>query len=48
MAASLIHGPAQLFLTAMGMEMVGQSRGQRHLADHLAKLAVADGEMNAT
>jgi uncharacterized protein YbjT (DUF2867 family) len=33
-----IHGPAQMFLTAMGMDMVGSPMGTRRLADHFAKL----------
>lgn len=36
-----IHGPARFFLTAMGMDMVGQARGTHHLADYFAE-AVAD------
>ena len=31
-----IHGPAQFFLTAMGMDMVGQACGTRRLKDHFA------------
>ncbi|GGL81755.1 SDR family oxidoreductase [Wenxinia marina] len=34
-----IHGPAQFFLTAMGLDMVGAPRGTRRLADHFASLA---------
>lgn len=34
-----IHGPAQFFLTAMGMDMVGARHGTRRLADHFAALA---------
>ena len=33
-----IHGPAQMFLTAMGMDMVGSPMGTRRLADHFARL----------
>ena len=33
-----IHGPAQMFLTAMGMDMVGSPMGTRHLTDHFARL----------
>lgn len=29
-----LNGPVQFFLTAMAMDMVGQSVGTRHLADH--------------
>jgi uncharacterized protein YbjT (DUF2867 family) len=29
-----VNGPVQFFLTAMAMDMVGQSVGTRHLADH--------------
>ncbi len=36
-----IHGPAQLFLTALGMDMVGARHGTRHLADHFAALAAS-------
>lgn len=34
-----IHGPAQFFLCAMGMDMVGEPFGTRHIADHFAALA---------
>ena len=33
-----IHGPAQMFLTALGMDMVGTPMGTRRLADHFDKL----------
>ena len=33
-----IHGPAQFFLTAMGMDMVGQACGTHRLKDHFASL----------
>lgn len=36
-----IHGPAQFFLSAMGLDMVGTPHGSRHLADHFATLAGA-------
>ncbi|THH38103.1 SDR family oxidoreductase [Aliishimia ponticola] len=36
-----IHGPAQFFLTAMAMDMVGQQRGTHHLADHFRAVAQA-------
>lgn len=40
-----VHGPARMFLTAMGMNMVGSPMGTRHLADHFASLdAQARGE----
>lgn len=34
-----IHGPAQFFLSAMAMDMVGERRGARQLADHFAEQA---------
>lgn len=34
-----IHGPAQFFLTALGIDMVGEPRGIRRLGDHFADLA---------
>lgn len=34
-----IAGPAQFFLSAMGMDMVGEPYGTRHLADHFNQLA---------
>lgn len=33
-----IHGPAQFFLTAMGLNMVGEAVGSHHLKDHFARL----------
>ncbi|KAJ57203.1 hypothetical protein ACMU_01540 [Actibacterium mucosum KCTC 23349] len=36
-----IHGPAQFFLTAFGMDMVGKAVGKHHLADHFAETATA-------
>lgn len=39
-----ISGPARFFLTAMGMEMVGETHGQHRLADHFAALAAADAQ----
>jgi len=33
-----IHGPAQFFLTALGIDMVGEPRGTRRLGDHFADL----------
>jgi len=33
-----VHGPAQFFLTALAMDMVGSPRGTRRLADHFAAL----------
>ncbi|WP_424987089.1 SDR family oxidoreductase [Microbulbifer sp. S227A] len=41
-APARIAGPAQFFLTAMGLEMVGQRFGTHHLADHFRRLH-ADG-----
>jgi uncharacterized protein YbjT (DUF2867 family) len=37
-----IHGPAQFFLTAMGMNMVGEASGIHRLKDHFAKLVLED------
>ena len=34
-----IHGPAQFFLTALALDMVGTPHGTRHLDDHFAALA---------
>ncbi len=34
-----IHGPAQFFLSAMGIDMVGDPHGARHLRDHFAQQA---------
>ncbi|MEQ8367664.1 MAG: SDR family oxidoreductase [Roseicyclus sp.] len=34
-----IHGPAQFFLTAVGLDMVGAPHGTRHLEAHFAALA---------
>lgn len=34
-----IHGPAQFFLTALGIDMVGEPRGTRRLGDHFTDLA---------
>ena len=33
-----IHGPAQMFLTAMGMDMVGSPMGTRRLDNHFTRL----------
>mmetsp|Transcript_16539 Transcript_16539/g.27432 ORF Transcript_16539/g.27432 Transcript_16539/m.27432 type:complete len:286 (+) Transcript_16539:106-963(+) len=33
-----IWGPAQFFLTAMGMDMVGECHGTHHLKDHFAQV----------
>lgn len=37
-----VHGPALFFLSALGMDMVGVSKGTRHLRDHFAALVTAD------
>lgn len=34
-----IHGPARFFLTALGMDMVGECHGRHHLSDYFAALA---------
>ncbi|MGF1464945.1 MAG: NAD(P)H-binding protein [Sandaracinaceae bacterium] len=34
-----VHGPARFFLSALAMDMVGECRGERHLADHFAAIA---------
>ncbi len=34
-----IHGPAAFFLTALGLDMVGEPHGSRHLDAHFAALA---------
>lgn len=36
---AVVHGPALFFLSALGMNMVGQSRGTKRIADHFAELA---------
>ena len=33
-----IHGPAQMFLTALGMDMIGTPMGTRRIADHFDQL----------
>ncbi len=38
LAPRRIAGPAQFFLTAMGLDMVGQPFGEHHLADHFKQL----------
>jgi uncharacterized protein YbjT (DUF2867 family) len=37
-----VHGPAQFFLSALGMEMVGTPHGTRRVAQHFAALAGQD------
>ncbi|MEC3863166.1 SDR family oxidoreductase [Mesobacterium sp. TK19101] len=37
-----IHGPAQFFLSAMALDMVGAPRGNHRLSDHFATLARHD------
>ena len=37
-----VHGPALMFLKAMGMDMVGETHGTKHLRDHFAELALKD------
>ena len=39
-----IGGPANFFLTAMGMDMVGAARGSLHLADHFTEVAQTDAQ----
>lgn len=34
-----VHGPAQFFLTAMALDMVGERHGTRQLSEHFASLA---------
>jgi uncharacterized protein YbjT (DUF2867 family) len=34
-----VHGPAQFFLTAIALDMVGQAYGHRRLADHFRDLS---------
>lgn len=36
-----IHGPAQFFLTALGLDMVGEAHGSRRLDAHFAELTDA-------
>ncbi|MBS0125056.1 SDR family oxidoreductase [Thetidibacter halocola] len=37
-----VHGPAQFFLTAMALDMVGETHGDRSLAEHFRGLAAVD------
>ncbi|WP_425100577.1 SDR family oxidoreductase [Tropicibacter sp. S64] len=37
-----VHGPAQFFLTAMALDMVGETHGNRSLADHFSGLAAVE------
>lgn len=37
-----VHGPAQFFLTAMAIDMVGETHGNRSLAEHFRGLAAVD------
>ncbi|MDV7143864.1 SDR family oxidoreductase [Tropicimonas sp. TH_r6] len=39
-----IHGPAQFFLTAMAMDMVGLPHGTHRLADHFRSMAKSSSE----
>ncbi|MFK7966817.1 MAG: SDR family oxidoreductase [Burkholderiaceae bacterium] len=43
-----IYGPAQFFLTAMGMNMTGEPRGTHRLADHFAQLSINENTANPT
>ncbi len=45
-----VHGPAQFFLTALGIDMVGETHGTRRLDDHFRALAEdpADGSSTTT
>lgn len=40
-----IYGPAQFFLTAMGMDMVGECHGKHHLKDHFAQIVRDEKEL---
>lgn len=40
-----IRGPAQFFLTAMGMDMVGEPTGYNRLTDHFKTLCEKDGAL---
>lgn len=37
-----VHGPAQFFLTAMGLDMVGECHGTRRLKNHFVDITAAD------
>ncbi|MEC7763137.1 MAG: SDR family oxidoreductase [Pseudomonadota bacterium] len=43
-----VHGPAQFFLTAMSMDMVGEKRGSRHLQQHFEALSASSEPENRT
>jgi uncharacterized protein YbjT (DUF2867 family) len=47
LAPQRISGPARFFLTAMGMNMVGEAFGTHRLADHFAELAQSTGNRTA-
>lgn len=40
-----VSGPARFFLTAMGMDMIGERVGTRHLEDHFRSAARSDGRL---
>ena len=42
-----IHGPIQFLASVMNMDLLGQPRGRRQLADHFRKLADVDGTGSA-
>ncbi|GAB5390247.1 MAG: SDR family oxidoreductase [Alphaproteobacteria bacterium] len=39
---SHVHGPALFFLSAMGLDMVGEPHGEKRLTDHFAQLVQAE------
>ncbi|CUH82534.1 NAD(P)H-binding protein [Tropicibacter naphthalenivorans] len=43
-----IHGPAQFFLTAMALDMVGEAHGTRQLGDHFLGRAKAGADESKT
>ena len=43
-----IHGPALMFLKAMGTDMVAEVHGTKHLQDHFSELARRDAEAPET
>ncbi|WP_375572121.1 SDR family oxidoreductase [Ahrensia marina] len=42
-----VHGPAQFFLTALGIDMVGEAYGKHRLGDHFCTLSTGIGESTA-
>ena len=43
-----VHGPALFFLSALGMNMVGKTHGNKRIADHFAELVHAQSAKNGS